>query len=252
MQHQRLRTIAGSAIPADLATAAAEASGGDDASADAPPSPPASVATNGAATNGSAETGAVSNGAKRGQQHPVDVRQILSDPGIEGDTLQFLKVSEAYWKVGCEDPIAVLIPHCDSSIWWLMKTAEQTLPGLCNRRGIMEEGAAKQQSERALRRRALFKSLLVIEVYIERQIYYHTRKSTSCTTAPGKRQRRKSVLVVEMNAEGKVTASNKSKHYELLHLMELVVMHNYRGPFVCACRRSATRDITRASVGRQW
>jgi len=98
MQHQRLRTIAGSAIPADLATAAAEASGGDDASADAPPSPPASVATNGAATNGSAETGAVSNGAKRGQQHPVDVRQILSDPGIEGDTLQFLKVSEAYWK----------------------------------------------------------------------------------------------------------------------------------------------------------
>ena len=29
----------------------------------------------------------------------IDVRQILSDPDIEGDPLQFLKVTEAYWKV---------------------------------------------------------------------------------------------------------------------------------------------------------
>ena len=29
----------------------------------------------------------------------VDVRAILSDPGIEGDPLQFLKVTEAYWTV---------------------------------------------------------------------------------------------------------------------------------------------------------
>ena len=29
----------------------------------------------------------------------IDVRQLLSDPDIEGDPLQFLKVTEAYWKV---------------------------------------------------------------------------------------------------------------------------------------------------------
>ena len=35
-----------------------------------------------------------------GEEPEVDVRQILSDPGIEGDPLHFLKVTEAYWKVG--------------------------------------------------------------------------------------------------------------------------------------------------------
>lgn len=30
----------------------------------------------------------------------VDVKKLLSDPDIEGDPLRFLKVSEAYWKVG--------------------------------------------------------------------------------------------------------------------------------------------------------
>lgn len=32
-------------------------------------------------------------------EEEVDVRRILSDPDIEGDPLQFLKVTEAYWKV---------------------------------------------------------------------------------------------------------------------------------------------------------
>lgn len=34
------------------------------------------------------------------EEPEVDVRHILSDPDIEGDPLQFLKVTEAYWKVG--------------------------------------------------------------------------------------------------------------------------------------------------------
>lgn len=135
-QHRRLRTIAGSAIPADLATAAAEASNGngDDASAAAHPFTPA------LATNGAAENGAVSSGANRGQQHLVDVRQILSDPGIEGDPLQFLKVSEAYWKVRGSD--------CSFGVHTL-QTAGQPSQVLYNRRGVMEGRAVKLQSERA-------------------------------------------------------------------------------------------------------
>ena len=33
------------------------------------------------------------------QQHNVDVKAILSDPRLEGDPLQFLRVTEAYWTV---------------------------------------------------------------------------------------------------------------------------------------------------------
>ena len=35
-------------------------------------------------------------------QPDVDVRAILSDPNLEGDPLQFLKVTEAYWTVRTE------------------------------------------------------------------------------------------------------------------------------------------------------
>lgn len=34
----------------------------------------------------------------------VDVKAILSDPGIEGNPLEFLKVTEAYWKVRSYSP----------------------------------------------------------------------------------------------------------------------------------------------------
>ena len=34
----------------------------------------------------------------------VDVKAILSDPGIEGNPLEFLKVTEAYWKVWSSSP----------------------------------------------------------------------------------------------------------------------------------------------------
>jgi hypothetical protein len=40
----------------------------------------------------------------------VDVRQILSDPDIEGDPLQFLKVTEAYWKV--QGDVSCLVLSC--------------------------------------------------------------------------------------------------------------------------------------------
>ena len=35
-------------------------------------------------------------------QPDVDVRAILSDPNLEGDPLQFLKVTESYWTVRTE------------------------------------------------------------------------------------------------------------------------------------------------------
>ena len=37
-------------------------------------------------------------------QAEVEVRAILSDPNLEGDALQFLKVTEAYWTVRPETP----------------------------------------------------------------------------------------------------------------------------------------------------
>ena len=40
----------------------------------------------------------------------IDVRRILSDPDIEGDPLQFLKVTEAYWKV--QRDVSCLVLSC--------------------------------------------------------------------------------------------------------------------------------------------
>lgn len=39
----------------------------------------------------------------------VDVKAILSDPGIEGNPLEFLKVTEAYWKVWSSSPALLTI-----------------------------------------------------------------------------------------------------------------------------------------------
>jgi hypothetical protein len=63
---------------------------------------PASDATAGAAAAGNGDT-AGSTSARGADSalkaDEVDVRQILSDPDLEGDPLQFLRVTEAYWKV---------------------------------------------------------------------------------------------------------------------------------------------------------
>lgn len=47
----------------------------------------------------------------------IDVRHILSDPGIEGDPLQFLKVTEAYWKVQSASSCMHCIGLASSSRW---------------------------------------------------------------------------------------------------------------------------------------
>ncbi len=44
-------------------------------------------------------------------QPDVDVRAILSDPALEGDPLQFLKVTEAYWTVRHEPLPETLLYH---------------------------------------------------------------------------------------------------------------------------------------------
>lgn len=41
----------------------------------------------------------------------IDVREILSDPDIEGDPLQFLKVTEAYWKVQTGSCLSCCMPY---------------------------------------------------------------------------------------------------------------------------------------------
>jgi hypothetical protein len=47
----------------------------------------------------------------------IDVRQILSDPGIEGDPLQFLRVTEAYWKVQTACSCMPCVVLASSSRW---------------------------------------------------------------------------------------------------------------------------------------
>ncbi len=62
--------------------------------------PPAEAATSAGSTAPVAAPPETESAAELDEEPEVDVRHILSDPDIEGDPLQFLKVTEAYWKVG--------------------------------------------------------------------------------------------------------------------------------------------------------
>ena len=50
----------------------------------------------------------------------VDVRAILSDPNLEGDPLQFLKVTEAYWTVRTSPSQQLTVP--------VVKSLKQSAP----------------------------------------------------------------------------------------------------------------------------
>lgn len=81
--------------PRRVHTHAARHNGG----AAAPASDAAAHAAQSSRSGSSAGSAAARQAAGVSTNEDVDVRQILSDPDIEGDPLQFLKVTEAYWKV---------------------------------------------------------------------------------------------------------------------------------------------------------
>lgn len=81
-------------MPADAGTAPRGSSDDNDSCAVT-----ADAAADSTPADGTGVEGAGRHNGNGAQSHPVDVRRILSDPGIEGDPLQLLKVSEAYWKV---------------------------------------------------------------------------------------------------------------------------------------------------------
>ena len=78
------------------------------------------------------------HGADGLHEQDVDVKAILSDPRLEGDPLQFLKVTEAYWTVRdplCRAPASApfpgVIPSRPSCTVSALSAAKTAAPAHC-------------------------------------------------------------------------------------------------------------------------